>query len=102
MTWLFEAVGLEYNKPNRKLVDEVVREAVGLEAPAYCPEAWAAVKALTDDERSALAASVSSHIAGVQEGRAVRPAHAARFVCRSSQGATERGRAGRLLGRYAK
>jgi hypothetical protein len=54
MTWLFEALDLPYDKAERKRVDAALRQELGIGEDAHCPEVWASVKALSDDERLAL------------------------------------------------
>ena len=56
---LFETLGLEYDKPNRKRVDGAIRTIVGAPADAHCPEVWASIKAMTDEERDELPARVA-------------------------------------------
>lgn len=60
MAWLIDALGLENDTSNRKRVDTAIREALGMEPDAvHCPEVWAAIKALSEDERLALAPRVA-------------------------------------------
>ena len=44
MGWLFESLGLEYDKPTRAKVHAAIADALGLPADAHCPEVWAALK----------------------------------------------------------
>jgi len=55
---LFEELGLPYEKDERRRVDDALRELFGLGGEAHCPEVWAAIKALSDDELDALPARV--------------------------------------------
>jgi hypothetical protein len=59
---MFEVLGLPYDKENRARVDVALREVLEIAAPAQCPEVWAAVKALTYDEREALAGRVGERL----------------------------------------
>ena len=52
--WLFESLGLEYEKANRVRVDTAIREVLGVAEGAHCPEVWSAIKALTPAERDDL------------------------------------------------
>ena len=54
MDWLFDALGIESDKANRRRVDTALREVLGSAEGDHCPEVWAAYKALDDDEREAL------------------------------------------------
>jgi hypothetical protein len=56
---LFETLGLEYDKPNRKRVDGAIRAIVKAPADAHCPEVWTSIKAMSDDEREELPARVA-------------------------------------------
>jgi len=60
---VFEALGLEYDKPNRKRVDAAVRQILSIPADEHCPEVWAAVKALPDDERTLLVGRIGESLA---------------------------------------
>lgn len=52
--WLFEALELEYDPANRRRVDVALKNVLGLDPATHCPEVWAAFKALTPDEQSAI------------------------------------------------
>lgn len=52
--WLFEELGLDYDKPNRTWLDGVLRDITGLDASATCYEVWAAIKALPTVEQALL------------------------------------------------
>jgi hypothetical protein len=54
MDWLFEALHLPQDKVTRKRVDAALCGIVGVGDDGHCPEVWAGIKALTDDERSEL------------------------------------------------
>lgn len=54
LDWLFEALGLESDKDNRRRLDTALRSALSTAEDAHCPEIWAALKALSEDERAAL------------------------------------------------
>ena len=45
---LFAEAGLEYNRPNRKAADRLIREQLQL-AEADCPAVWRATKPLLAD-----------------------------------------------------
>jgi hypothetical protein len=64
MTWLFEALDLEDDPGNRRAVDAAIRAPLGLDARAHCPEVWAAVKGLGDEERAELVPRVRDALAG--------------------------------------
>lgn len=54
MAWLFEALGLPDDRPQRIRVDAALREALDISGGAHCPEVWSAIKALSAEERTAL------------------------------------------------
>ena len=49
MDWLFDGLALQSDKTNRRRVDTALRDLLGFDAEAHCPEIWAAIKALPDD-----------------------------------------------------
>jgi hypothetical protein len=59
MNWLFDELALESDKKNRARVDAALRKALAVPEDAGCPEVWASVKRLSDDERFDLASSVA-------------------------------------------
>lgn len=59
---LFDALGLEYDKANRARVDAAVREVIGADGDAHCPEVWSAVKALTPEQFADLPARVAERL----------------------------------------
>jgi hypothetical protein len=56
---LFDTLGLSYDKENRARVDTAIREILDIGAEMHCPEVWAAIKALTPEDRDALPARVA-------------------------------------------
>ena len=58
MLWLFDELGLDDDKRNRKRVDSALREVLPVGDEAQCPEIWAAVKSLSDEDRLELASQV--------------------------------------------
>ena len=56
---LFESLGLEYDKANRRRVDSAIREALKVAEDAHCPEVWSAIKALSPVELGDLPARVA-------------------------------------------
>ena len=58
MDWLFEALELENDTANRRRVDDALRAVLEMPDGAHCPEIWSAIKALSADERAALAPRV--------------------------------------------
>lgn len=55
MAWLMDALELENDSSSRKRVDMAIREALGMDPDAvHCPEVWAAIKGLPEDERLTL------------------------------------------------
>lgn len=52
--WLFEGLDLPSDKENRRRVDTALRDVLGMPEGAHCPEIWAAIKAIPDDERASL------------------------------------------------
>jgi hypothetical protein len=60
MGWLFEALELPYEKDERRRVDAALRTVLQTPAEAHCPEVWAALKALSDEQRAGLPAEVSA------------------------------------------
>jgi hypothetical protein len=54
MDWLFEALDLPRDPATSRRVDGALREIVGVGADGHCPEVWAGIKGLTDDERAGL------------------------------------------------
>lgn len=59
MRELFEALDLEYDKPNRKRVDAAIRVIVGAKPEDHCPEVWASIKAMPEVERQGLTGRVA-------------------------------------------
>ncbi len=62
MTWLFEALELPYDKEHRKLLDSTLRSELELPGEWHCPEVWAHIKTLTEDERADLAAGLQQRL----------------------------------------
>jgi hypothetical protein len=60
--WLFDALELDYDKHNRRHVDEAIRSVLGIGDEAHCPEVWAAIKGLDDDARLALIPEVQERL----------------------------------------
>jgi len=60
MGWLFEALELPYEKAERRQVDTALREVLQTPDDAHCPEVWAAITALSDEQRAGLPAEVSA------------------------------------------
>ena len=56
---LFDELGLAYEKKDRARLDAALRKVFGLGDEAHCPQVWAAIKALSDDELGAFPARVS-------------------------------------------
>ena len=54
---VFEALGLENDKPTRDRVDRAIRDALDVPDGARCPEVWSAVKAVPRDELMAAVAA---------------------------------------------
>jgi hypothetical protein len=63
MTSLFDTLGLEYDKPNRRRVDGALREILGSRPDDHCPQVWAAIQALPEHERDALPSEVAQRLA---------------------------------------
>ena len=59
MDWLFDELAIPSHKKNRTRVDGALRTVLGLGAEAHCPEIWAALKALSEDERMDLVPGVA-------------------------------------------
>jgi hypothetical protein len=62
MGWLFEELDLPHDKENRKRADAAIRTVLALPAEAHCPEVWAAIKALPEEDRTSLPARVGGHL----------------------------------------
>ncbi len=62
MTDVFEALGLENDKANRKRVDLAIRDVLEMGPDAHCPEVWAAIKALTPEQRAALTGEIAARL----------------------------------------
>jgi len=60
MGWLFEALELPYEKAERRRVDDALRVVLGTPEGAHCPELWAQIKALGDEQLAGLPAEVSA------------------------------------------
>ncbi len=56
---LFESLGLEYDKPNRRRVDDAIRTIIEAPVDAHCPEVWTAIEEMDDAEREELPARVA-------------------------------------------
>jgi len=63
MHWLFDALALPYDKDNRKLLDRAIRDELSLPDEYHCPEVWAAIKSLSEDERAAMTSGVQLRVA---------------------------------------
>jgi hypothetical protein len=57
---MLEVLGLENDKANRKRVDLAIRKALEMPEGVHCPEVWAEIKALSDEDRDALPAKVAT------------------------------------------
>ncbi len=57
--WLFDSLGLEYDKANRVRVDAAIREVMGVPEDARCAEVWSSIKSLSLAERDDLPARVA-------------------------------------------
>ncbi len=62
MHWLFDALDLDDDKPNRQRVDVAIRAELEMPESAKCPEVWAAIKALPDAQREALIPEVGARL----------------------------------------
>ena len=62
---LFESLGLEYDKPNRDRVDTAIRSLLGFEQESGCPDVWAAIKGMPDQDRLDLVGRVASRLDGI-------------------------------------
>ena len=62
MGWLFEAVGLPYDKDSRARVDAGIRATLGTPDDAHCPEVWAAIKELGDGAAEVLVPGVGAYL----------------------------------------
>lgn len=58
MHWLFEALDQPFDAEHKKLMDRQIRESLKTPDDAHCPQVWAAVKALSPDERLDLVADI--------------------------------------------
>ena len=58
MGWLFDELGIESDRLNRRRVDTALRAILGSADDDHCPEVWAAYKALSDDQRATLVPQV--------------------------------------------
>lgn len=56
---LFEALGLDYDKDNRRRVDDAIRRVLEVPEGAHCPEVWSAIKALSSEQLDALPARLT-------------------------------------------
>ena len=63
MQWLFETLALPYDKDNRKRLDRAIRAELSLPDEYHCPEVWAAIKALSEDERATMTSGVQTRVA---------------------------------------
>lgn len=65
--WLFQSLGLEYEKATRDRVHSALVEMLDLEQDAHCPEVWAELKQRygidTRTESAELAADLQQHLA---------------------------------------
>jgi hypothetical protein len=59
---LFETLGIEYDRHNRERVDAAIRTILEIPEEDHCPQVWAAIKALSPDERAELPARVAGLI----------------------------------------
>ena len=54
MDWLFEALGLPNDSVQRARLDRALHVSLELPDHAGCPEVWAAIKALSEEQRAEL------------------------------------------------
>lgn len=59
MNWLFDELAIPSDKKNRAHVDSALRPMLGLDGEAHCPEIWAAIRALSEDQRFELVPRVA-------------------------------------------
>lgn len=64
MDWLFVGLELPSDKESRGRVDTALRAVLGMPEEAHCPEIWAAIKAIPDDERASLVPHVRETLGG--------------------------------------
>jgi hypothetical protein len=64
MGWLFDALELPDDKLERRRIDTALRVVLETPEGAHCPEVWAAIKALSDEQRAGLPAEVSGVLKG--------------------------------------
>lgn len=59
---LFDTLGLDYDKTNRKRVDEAIKDILGMSADEQCPAVWAGIKALSPQDQQDLSANVAQRL----------------------------------------
>ena len=59
MAGLMDALELENEVSNRKRGDMAVRSSLGMADHVHCPEVWAAIKELSEEQRTALVPQVA-------------------------------------------
>jgi len=59
MDWLFDELAIPSDKKNRSRADAALRQVLGFGDDAHCPEIWASIKALSEDERFDLVPQVA-------------------------------------------
>lgn len=64
MQWMFDELGLPDHKKNRTRADAAIRQVLQIDDAAHCPEVWAAIKALSADERDDLVPRVGAALDG--------------------------------------
>ena len=57
--WLFDELALPYEATQRRRVDDALRVVLGIADEDHCPQVWAAIKALDEGQRAALAGRVA-------------------------------------------
>jgi len=63
MGWMFSALDLENDAGNRHRLDRAIKRALEMEQDAPCPEVWAYLKALSDEERFDLLETIEKSFA---------------------------------------
>lgn len=59
MDWLFDELAIPSDKKNRARMDAALRTTLGFGDDAHCPEIWASIKALSEEERFELVPRVA-------------------------------------------
>ncbi len=60
--WVFEEFGIPYDTKHRKSLDAELKTRLGLSEESHCPEVWASLKQLAEDDRKDLLTEIGTKL----------------------------------------